>query len=53
VTDGGSGFVCTAALIRIQNAMAMGHEDDGRRRGRYNNKTRTTFSCLTHENANQ
>ena len=34
----GSGFVCTAALIRIQSEMAMGCEDDGRARGGYNNK---------------
>jgi hypothetical protein len=34
----GNGFVCTAALIRIQSDMAMGCEDGGGARGGYNNK---------------
>ena len=42
----GSGFVCTAALIRIQNEMAMGREDDGGATGGYNNKVKNDILVL-------
>lgn len=39
--------VCTtAALIRIQNEMAMGREDDGGATGGYNNKVKNDILVL-------